>query len=257
MPRLHRLPALLVAVVLACADPSATLTPDGSSSKLPDALIGIGEEVLLAYPYDDPSGNGLRWTTSDSTIVALVAGTSPSAVGLREGNAVLTGTVGAVSLSMAVAVRTSATMLVIEDFHVVEDDGPPSGSGLWGYAPKLRLRPSTTRPPSAIAGWELMIPGVSGRWGCLSNVTLSSAAPFELFGEAYGDYAYQLPSVGKRATFGAPASIRVRVEPREGKVVHVRAWGPVVPAARAPSFAGPILANLCTTPLAGFSRSAS
>lgn len=256
MPHFRLLTALLVAVVaLACGDPSGNAGADGSLG--PNVVappreirIGIGEELALvsgAYVLsDEPADQRIVWTTSDSTIVVLLAGTFQSAVGLREGNASLTATGGAKSVSFPIVVRADATALVIEDFHVVEDSYP-GDLPQWAYAPKLRLRPSTTRPAAAILGWEVVVPGIDERWGCRSNVTLSSASSFELFAEAYGDYAFQSGSNGKRATPGAPASIRVTLLVRD-TTVYARAWGPIVPAVAPPAYDGRMIAGLCVGP---------
>ena len=245
------LPTLLAAVVaLACGDPSGTAAPDGSSGPKVVAppreiRIGIGEELTLSSYVlpDEPADQRIVWATSDSTILVLLPGTFESAVALREGNAVLTARVGAGTVSFPVAVRTELTAIVIEDFHVVEDSYP-GDSPSWGYAPKLRLRTSTTRPPSAIVRWEVVIPGVPGTWGCRSDVPLSSGDALQLFGEAYGDYAFQLPSLGVRAADEARASIRLRVLVRD-TTVNVRAWGPVTPATRPPDYYGRLIAGLC------------
>jgi hypothetical protein len=254
-----RLSALLATVVaISCADPSGTQGPDDAGSPTAPtiaispqkALIGIGEELPISASIDalpDLKPGETEWTTSDSTIVALSTGAAPLAIGLREGDAVLTARFGGMSASIPVAVRADAAQIVIEDFHVLEDSYS-SNPQIWEYMPKLRLRASTTRPAASIVGWELVIPGVSGTWGCRSNVSLSPDLAFELFGEAYGDYSYQLPSLGERAALDARASIRVRLLTSQGTTVFVRAWGPVVPKTSEPAYEGRIIPGLCVFP---------
>ena len=253
---------LAALALLSCGDP-ASLTGDGGASgavvvvEPREALLGIENEITLAAEVRGVEGvytaviDGIRfspnvvWTSSDPSIVALGSTTVPTAVGLREGKAELTASYGGFSTTIPVTVRQSANPLVIADFHVLE---VPQEASAWSYAPKLRLASATQRPATAILGWEVSIPGTSAIHGCRSNVTLSPGVQFELFGEAYGDYAYSFGLQTGRVPPDTRASIRVKVQTADGGTIVVRTSGAVVPATQPPAYDGAFTPQICLLP---------
>jgi hypothetical protein len=188
---------------------------------------------------------GVVWKSSNPSIVALGGGAVATAVGLSEGSAEVTASYGGLSATIPVMVRASANPLVIADFHILEE---PLGSSAWAYAPKLRLASTSQRPATAILGWQITIPGTDAVHGCRSNVTLSPGVMFELFGEAYGDYAYSFGLLAGPVPPEVRAQVWIKVQTADGGIVVVRDSGAVVRATQPPAYYGAITPQLCLLP---------
>lgn len=228
-----------------------------------EVLLGIGNEASLAAEVrgvegiystlvgERSGGTGIRstpgvvWRSSNASIVAIGGGPTTTAVGLSEGKAELTASFGGLSATIPVTVRESANPLVIADFHLLEE---PQGTSAWSYAPKLRLASATQRPATAILGWEVSIPSTGSVHRCRSHVTLFPGVMFELFGEAYGDYAYSFSLPQGPVPPKVQPQIRIKVQTADGGIVVVRGSGAVVPVTQPPAYSGSITPQLCLFP---------